>query len=231
MALFENRRDAGRKLAQDLMNYKGRDDVIVLGLPRGGVPVAYEVSRALEAPLDVYLVRKLGVPGQEELAMGAIASGGVRVINAEVVRTLHIPGNVVNAIAGREQHELNRREREYRGSRPFPDLSGKIVILIDDGLATGASMRAAVESVRAQNPAKIIVAVPTASPETCQQFEQIVDQIVCDTTPIPFHGVGMWYADFTQVSDEEVRQLLAEAKSASPWDQTGPGNPQVLYRR
>lgn len=235
MALFENRRDAGRKLAQHLMEYRGRDDVVVLGLPRGGVPVAYEVARALEAPLDVYLVRKLGVPGHEELAMGAIASGGVRVLNPEVVRSLNIPGSIVNRVAALEQRELARREQAYRGSQPFPDLSGKIVILIDDGLATGATMRAAVESVRAQNPARIIVAVPTAAPETCQQFEQIVDEIVCDTTPIPFHGVGKWYDDFSQVSDDEVRhllaRLLAEAKQPRAGNAAQEGNHQTLRGR
>ncbi len=214
MALFANRNDAGRKLAQDLMEYQGRNDVVVLALPRGGVPVAYEVAREMNAPLDVFLVRKLGVPGHEELAMGAIASGGVRVLNTEVLRALGIPGNVVDAVAVREQRELERREQEYRDGRPTPDLSGKIAIIIDDGLATGASMRAAVQSVRAQSPAKIVVAVPTGALETCTQFEQIADQVVCDTTPEPFYGVGVWYEDFGQTSDVEVRELLNQAASA-----------------
>jgi len=210
LALFANRSDAGKKLAQDLMEYKGRHDVVVLALPRGGVPVAYEVAQALGAPLDILLVRKLGVPGQEELAMGAIASGGVRVLNSDVLQALNIPGNVVDAVADREQRELERRELEYRGNRPHPDLAGKIVILIDDGLATGASMRAAIEAVRSQNPAKVVVAVPTGSAETCEEFEKITDQIVCNTTPAPFYGVGAWYEDFAQTSDEEVRELLNE---------------------
>ncbi len=213
MALFANRSDAGRKLAQDLLEYKGRNDIVVLALPRGGVPVAYEVARELGAPLDIFLVRKLGVPGHEELAMGAIASRGVRVLNMEVLRALDIPGNVVDAAAVREQRELERREQEYRDGRPAPDLTGKIVILIDDGLATGASMRAAVQGVRAQNPAKIVVAAPTGAPETCLQIEQIADQVVCDTTPEPFYGVGAWYEDFGQTSDAEVRDLLKQAAS------------------
>jgi putative phosphoribosyl transferase len=211
LALFANRSDAGRKLAQVLMGYKGHNEVIVLALPRGGVPVAYEVARALEAPLDIFLVRKLGVPGQEELAMGAIASGGVRVLNPEVIRALGIPGNVVQNAAEREQHELERREREYRDDRLRPDLHDKMVILVDDGLATGASMRAAVEGVRAQEPDKIVVAVPTGAAETCQQFELIADEVICATTPQPFQGVGIWYEDFGQTSDEEVRDLLRQA--------------------
>jgi predicted phosphoribosyltransferase len=213
VALFANRSEAGRKLARDLLEYKGRNDVVVLALPRGGVPVAYEVALELNAPLDVFLVRKLGVPGHEELAMGAIASGGVRVLNTDVLRALDIPGNVIDAVAVREQRELERREQEYRDGRAAPDLNGKIVILIDDGLATGASMRAAVQGVRAQNPAKIVVAVPTGAPETCAQFEQITDQVVCDTTPEPFYGVGVWYEDFGQTSDAEVRELLKQAAS------------------
>ncbi len=216
MTLFANRSDAGRRLAQDLLEYKGRNDVVVLALPRGGVPVAYEAARELNAPLDVFLVRKLGVPGHEELAMGAIASGGVRVLNTDVLRALDIPGNVVNAVTEREQHELERREQEYRDGRPAPELAGKLVILIDDGLATGASMRAAVQGVRAQNPARIVVAAPTGAPETCAQFEQIADQIVCDTMPEPFYGVGTWYEDFGQTSDAEVRELLKQAASAQP---------------
>ncbi len=211
MALFADRSDAGKKLAQDLMQYRGRADVIVLALPRGGVPVAYAVARALDVPLDIFLVRKLGVPGHEELAMGAIASGGVRVLNPEVIRSLRIPGNVVNHVSEHEQRELERREREYRGSRPHTSLAGRVVILIDDGLATGASMRAAVEGVRYQNPARIIVAVPTGAPEACAQLASIADQVVCHATPEPFQGVGLWYDDFAQTSDEEVRELLDQA--------------------
>jgi putative phosphoribosyl transferase len=213
VALYKDRRDAGQKLAQDLMQYQGRSDVIVLALPRGGVPVAYEVARKLDVPLDIFLVRKLGVPGQEELALGAIASGGIQVTNREVVRALHIPDNEIEEIARRELEELNRRERAYRGNQPRTDISGKIVILIDDGLATGASMRAAVDSLRLQHPAKIVVAVPTASREVCEAFKSIVDQIVCSTTPQPFFGVGVWYDDFEQTSDEEVRALLEMANT------------------
>ncbi len=212
MALFANRSDAGERLAQDLLEYKGRGDVLVMALPRGGVPVAYEVARALDAPLDILLVRKLGVPGHEELAMGAIASGGVRVLNTEILRSYHIPEMMVNETTRRELRELERREQEYRGDRPHPDLTGKIVILIDDGLATGASMRAAVEGVRMQSPAKVVVAVPTGSAEACAQFEQIADDVVCDKTPQPFYGVGVWYDDFAQISDEAVRNLLRQAE-------------------
>lgn len=211
LSLFANRVDAGKRLAEDLLEYRKRNDVMVLALPRGGVPVAYQVAHALNAPLDILLVRKLGVPGHQELAMGAIASGGIRVLNQDVIRSLQIPAEVVEVAAEAEQSELNRRERIYRGSRPRPNLRGKIVILVDDGLATGASMRAAVDAVRQQGPAKIVVAVPTSAPETCQQFEQFVDEIVCDTTPQPFYGVGMWYDDFSQTSDEEVRALLKDA--------------------
>lgn len=217
LTLYANRRDAGQKLAQELKEYKGHDRVIVLALPRGGVPVAYEVAQALDVPLDIFLVRKLGVPGQEELAMGAIASGGVRVLNREVIQALNIPGNVVHAAVEREQRELERREREYRNDLPRPVLQGKIVILIDDGLATGASMRAAVAGVRAQDPDKIIVAVPAGALETCQQFELYADEVICATTPQPFHGVGIWYDDFGQTSDEEVRDLLRQASQSRSW--------------
>jgi putative phosphoribosyl transferase len=185
--------------------------VIVLGLPRGGVPVAFEVARALNAPLDIFLVRKLGLPGHEELAMGAIASGGLRVLNDDIVGALNIPEAVVVAVARRERAELERRERAYRGDRPPLDVHGKTVILVDDGLATGSSMRAAVAGLRARQPAQIVVAVPTAAPETCEAFENEVDEVVCAVTPQPFFGVGMWYEDFSQTSDEEVRRLLEEA--------------------
>jgi predicted phosphoribosyltransferase len=211
MALFKDRRDAGRKLAQYLTQYADQPDVIVLGLPRGGVPVAFEVARALNAPLDIFLVRKLGLPGHEELAMGAIASGGLRVLNDDIVGALNIPEAVVVAVARRERAELERRERAYRGDRPPLDVHGKTVILVDDGLATGSSMRAAVAGLRARQPAQIVVAVPTAAPETCEAFENEVDEVVCAVTPQPFFGVGMWYEDFSQTSDEEVRRLLEEA--------------------
>jgi predicted phosphoribosyltransferase len=211
VSLFRDRTDAGKKLAQKLAKYAKRPDVVVLALPRGGVPVAYEVAKALNAPLDIFLVRKLGLPGHEELAMGAIASGGVTVLNRDVVQPLNIPEPVIRAVAAREQQELERREEAYRDNRPAPDLRGKTVILVDDGLATGASMAAAIAGLRAQNPARIVVAVPTAAPETCEQFESVADEIVCVETPQPFFGVGMWYRDFSQTSDDEVRHLLASA--------------------
>jgi putative phosphoribosyl transferase len=208
---FRNRREAGRVLAVKLDKYAGRDDVIVLALPRGGVPVAYEVARALGVPLDVFLVRKLGVPGREELALGAIATGGVRLLNSDVVRALRIPPEVIDKIAAAEREELERREREYRGDRPVPDVRGKTVILIDDGLATGASMRAAVAALRQQDPARIVVAVPIASPSTCEEFRDEVDETICARTPEPFYAVGLWYEDFSQTTDAEVRDLLARA--------------------
>jgi predicted phosphoribosyltransferase len=209
--LFKDRRDAGRKLAAKLTEYAGKPEVVVLALPRGGVPVAFEVAQALGAPLDLFLVRKLGVPGHEELAMGAIASGGVRVLNETVTQALNIPPSVIDAIAQREQRELERREQAYRGGRPPLDLSGKTVILVDDGLATGSTMAAAVQGIRAQDAAQVVVAVPTAAHETCEAFEHVVDAIICAETPQPFFGVGMWYADFSQTSDDEVRHLLARA--------------------
>jgi len=211
MGLFKDRRDAGRKLAQELLAYAGSSDVIVLALPRGGVPVAYEVARALSVPLDIYIVRKLGLPGQEELAIGAIASGGTRVLNHDIVQTLKIPQTMIDMITRQELQEVERRVRAYRGDRPPPEVRGRTVILVDDGLATGASMRAAVAALRAQNPARIVVAVPTAAPETCEAFRPEVDGIVCAMTPEPFYGVGRWYEDFSQTTDEEVRALLEEA--------------------
>jgi predicted phosphoribosyltransferase len=188
--------------------------VLVLALPRGGVPVAYEVARALDAPLDVFLVRKLGVPGHEELAMGAIASGGVRVLNEDVVHHLRIPDEAIEKVARREQQELERREREYRGDRPPPEVSGRTVILIDDGLATGSTMRAAVMALRQQRPARIIVAVPAAAESTCDEFRAEVDEVFCAITPEPFYAVGLWYEDFSQTTDEEVRDLLERAAQA-----------------
>lgn len=208
---FRDRVDAGRALAADLSAYAGRDDVLVLALPRGGVPVGYEVARALGAPLDVFIVRKLGVPGHEELAMGAIASGGVRVLNESVVGPLRIPESIIDSVAAREQAELERREREYRDGRPAPDVSGRTVILVDDGLATGATMRAAAEALRLQGPARVVVAVPVSAAESCEEFREQVDEIVCTITPSPFYGVGMWYEDFSQTTDAEVRALLARA--------------------
>jgi predicted phosphoribosyltransferase len=208
---FRNRSEAGRQLAAKLAAYAKRPEVIVLALPRGGVPVAYEVAQALEAPLDVFLVRKLGVPGHEELAMGAIASGGVRVINQDVVRALGIPQAVIDAVAAREQQELERRERLYRGDRPAPDVRGRTVILVDDGLATGATMSAAVQALKQQGAGRVVVAVPIAPPDTCDRLREDVDDIVCAVTPEPFHAVGLWYEDFSQTTDEEVRDLLARA--------------------
>jgi putative phosphoribosyl transferase len=216
--LFRDRLDAGRQLAQKLMDYADRPDVLVLALPRGGVPVAFEVARALHAPLDVFLVRKLGLPGHEELAMGAIASGGVRVLNEDLVRTLRIPEEEIDAVAAQEQRELERREREYRSGRPAPDVRGRIVILVDDGLATGSTMRAAVAALRRQHPARIIVAVPVGAAETCEDFGADADEVICARTPEPFYAVGLWYGDFAQTSDEEVHDLLelAAEDHASP---------------
>jgi len=209
--IFLDRADAGRKLAAQLTRYADRPDVLVLALPRGGVPVAYEVAKELNAPLDVFLVRKLGVPGHEELAMGAIASGGVRVLNEDVINYLRIPDYVIDAVAAREQRELERRQRAYRDDRPPPDVKDRVVILIDDGLATGSSMRAAAASLRLQKPRRIVVAVPVSSPETCEEFRSEVDEIVCAVTPERFQGVGLWYEDFSQTTDEEVRELLKRA--------------------
>jgi putative phosphoribosyl transferase len=212
--IFRDRTEAGQHLAARLAKYANRPDVMVLALPRGGVPVAYEVAKQIGAPLDVFLVRKLGVPGYEELAMGAIASGGVRVINEDVVRQLDIPGEVIDAVAVEEQRELERRQHAYRGDRQPPDVKGRVVILIDDGLATGSTMRAAAAALRKQEPARIVVAVPVSSPETCNEFRSEVDEIVCVVTPEPFRGVGMWYKNFSQTTDEEVRELLERARQS-----------------
>jgi predicted phosphoribosyltransferase len=209
--LFHDRTEAGRVLAEKLMAYAHRADVLVLALPRGGVPVAYEVARELNAPLDVFLVRKLGVPGREELAMGAMASGGVRVLDKQVIRALGITQDVIEAVAKEERQELERRERSYRGDRPPPDVSGHVVILVDDGLATGSSMRAAIVAVRRQEPERIVVAVPVGSAETCAEFRSVADESVCARTPDPFIAVGFWYEDFSQTTDEEVRELLERA--------------------
>ncbi len=209
--IFRDRTEAGRVLAQKLSAYSHRPDVIVLSLPRGGVPVAYEVARALGAPLDVFLVRKLGVPGYEELAMGAIASGGIRLLNREVIDALGIGPKAIEAVAQREARELHRREQLYRQGWPPLDVRGRTAILVDDGLATGYSMRAAVQSLRQLGPARIVVAVPTAPRETCAELQDLADEVICAITPRPFGGVGAWYQDFSQTSDDEVRELLRRA--------------------
>ena len=214
--IYHDRSEAGKELATKLSAYKDRDDVLVLALPRGGVPVAFEVAQALDAPLDVFLVRKLGVPGHEELAMGAIATGGVRVLNEEVVDYLKIPERVIDSITAEELKELKRREIAYRGNRPEPEVKGKTVILIDDGLATGSTIRAAAQALRQQQPARIVVAVPVSAPETCDEYRIGVDEIICAATPEPFWGVGLWYHDFSQTTDEEVRDLLERARKSEP---------------
>lgn len=209
--LFRDRREAGRHLAQALGPFGTRPSPIVLGLPRGGIPVAYEVARALDAPLDVFVVRKLGVPGHEELAMGAIASGGVRVLNDSTIRDLRISAAEVAAVAEAEQREMERREKAYRDGRPAPSLRGRTVILVDDGLATGASMSAAVKAVKQQAPDSVVVAVPVAAAQTCEAMRKLANVCVCSETPEPFWGVGQWYADFSQTTDDEVRALLSDA--------------------
>jgi putative phosphoribosyl transferase len=209
--VYRDRRHAGRVLAQALSRYAGRHDVLVLALPRGGVPVGFEVAAALHAPLDVFVVRKLGVPGHEEYAMGAIAGGGVRVLNDDVVRSIGLPEAAIEAVVRAEQAELERRERLYRDARPPPDVRARTVIVIDDGLATGSTMRAAAHAVRERLPARVVVAVPVAAAQTCDEFRDDVGEIVCAVTPRPFHSVGVWYEDFSQTSDEEVRELLAQA--------------------
>ena len=208
MKRYRDRAEAGRDLAELLRDYAGREDVVVLGLPRGGVPVAAEVARALAAPLDVFMVRKLGVPGHEELAMGAIASGGVRVLNADVVEALKIPDSAIDRAAAREARELERRERAFRGERPAPQLRGKAVILVDDGLATGATMRAAVAALREMHPARIVVAVPVGAPQACEEFRGEADEVVCALTPSHFQAVGLWYENFGQTTDAEVQAAL-----------------------
>ncbi len=208
---FLDRIEGGRALAGLLRQYAHRPDTVVLALPRGGVPVAYEVARELGVPLDVFLVRKLGAPMHEELAMGAIASGGVRVLNREVVEELEIRPEQIEATAAREEQELQRRERSYRDDRPAPEVRGRTAILVDDGLATGTTMRAAVAALRQQGPARIVVAVPVAAVQSCEDLVAEADEVVCARTPEPFYAVGLWYRDFAQTSDEEVRELLARA--------------------
>lgn len=207
---FENRREAGVELASLLQPYANRDDVLVLALPRGGVPVGYEVARALGVPIDVFIVRKLGVPGRRELAMGAIASGGVRVLNEDVVQALRISPEQIDAAAREELQELERREAAYRGDRALPSLADRVAILVDDGLATGSTMRAAAQAVKQQKPKRLIVAVPVGAPETCRELNEVADEVVCARTPMPFSAVGQWYLNFEQTSDEEVRALLNE---------------------
>jgi putative phosphoribosyl transferase len=214
--IFRDRAEAGRRLAAQLAGYRDGAQVIVLALPRGGVPVGFEVARALHVPLDLFLVRKLGVPGQEELAMGAIATGGVRVLNEDVVRYLGISDEVIEMVAEAEERELLRRERAYRDDRPAPDVRGRTVILVDDGLATGSTMRAAVRALQRLLPSSIVVAVPVAAQQTCDELKTEVDKVVCAETPEPFRGVGLWYEDFSQTTDDEVRSLLAHAARELP---------------
>jgi putative phosphoribosyl transferase len=210
-ALFRDRIHAGRVLAQQVQSVVLDQDAVVLGLPRGGVPVAFEIAEALHADLDVILVRKIGVPGQEELAMGAIASGGTRVLKQSLIEQLQISTDIIERLTARERQEIDRRERLYRGGRPASPIRDRTVILVDDGLATGASMLAAVRAVRLQKPRRIIVAVPVASREACEEFREYVDNVICAQTPEPFYAVGVWYEDFSQTSDAEVSQLLQRA--------------------
>jgi putative phosphoribosyl transferase len=210
---FKDRRDAGMQLAAGLRSYANDGNVIVLGLPRGGVPVAYEVAIVLHAPLDVFVVRKMGVPGHRELAMGAIASGGSRVVNQAVIDELRIPPGVVEAVAAEEEREVERQQRTYRGDVPFPSLAGRTVIVVDDGLATGSTMRAAVKSLRGSDPSQIVVAAPVAATETCGVLRAEADQVVCLNIPDDFHAVSLWYDEFSQTTDQEVRDLLESAAS------------------
>jgi predicted phosphoribosyltransferase len=217
---FADRREAGRLLAEELRPYAKRPGLLVLGLPRGGVPVAYEVARALDAPLDVFVVRKLGVPGYEEVAMGAIATGGARVLSRDTIGHLGIPMSTVEDVTALELRELERRERAYRGARPPPDIRGRTVIVVDDGLATGATMHAAVQSVRKQKPAHLIVAAPVGAREACESFAPVVDEVVCPWQPEPFGAVGLYYQNFAQTSDAEVQGILTRSpamKSVEPW--------------
>jgi putative phosphoribosyl transferase len=211
---FRDRAEAGRMLAELLRDYADRDDLVVLALPRGGVPVGYEVARALGAPLDVFVVRKLGLPGHPELAMGALASGDLVVLNPGATEALGIDEASVRRVIEAERRELQRREALYHGTAEPPDVEGKTVILVDDGLATGSTMRAAALAVGQLKPERIVVAVPVAAEETCDEFRDVVDEVVCGVTPRPFHAVGLWYDDFSQTSDDEVRELLAAAHGA-----------------
>jgi len=213
---FLDRVDAGRRLADSLIGYAGRSDVVVLALPRGGVPVAYEVARKLRVPLDVFLVRKLGVPGHQELAMGAIAEGGVEVLNDDVIHDLGIPQKVVQQVAVRERIELDRRDSLYRGGRSLAIVRGQIVILIDDGLATGSTMQAAVTALRRLGPSRIVVAVPVGVRDTCERLRRFADEVVCLIAPEPFQAVGLWYEEFTQTTDDEAKRLLTPAETLEP---------------
>ncbi|RCJ41924.1 phosphoribosyl transferase [Nostoc minutum NIES-26] len=212
---FRNRTEAGQMLAKHLTAYANREDVLVLGLPRGGVPVAFEVAKELNVPLDICLVRKLGVPTHKELAMGAIASGGVRVLNYEVVSWLGISSHTIDEVAAKELRELQRRDRAYRGEKPQPEVKNRTVILVDDGIATSSTMRAAIAVLRAQQAQRIVVAVPVAPPATCEQLRTEVDEVICLTTPEPLYAIGLWYEEFSQTSDEEVRDLLARGQLLS----------------
>jgi len=215
---FQDRTDAGRRLAGRLGTYASRNDVLVLGLPRGGVPVAFEIATALDAPLDVFIVRKLGLPGHEEFGIGAIASGGIRVVDDAVLRAYDVDPDALERVTARERLELERREQLYRDDRPFPVVEGRIVILVDDGLATGSTMRAAIAALRRKRPNKIVVAVPVGARETCAAMTRLVEEVVCLETPDPFYAVGLWYEDFEQTSDAEVHDLLerAEARMTRP---------------
>jgi putative phosphoribosyl transferase len=221
MRFFKDRREAGKLLGERLINYANKSDVLVLALPRGGVPVAFEVAKKLNATLDIFIVRKLGVPGHEELAMGAIATGGVRVLNEEVLNMINIPQLAIEEVTHRELLEMRRREEQYRGKRAEPVIAGKTIIIVDDGLATGSTMRAAVIALKRQGPASITVAVPVADPGVCNQFRQIADDVVCAVTPGSLGAVGRWYEDFSQTTDEEVIELLNQAKLFAPQEIKG----------
>jgi putative phosphoribosyl transferase len=221
-ARYQDRHDAGKELAQLLGAYAHHPGMLVLALPRGGVPVGYEVAEALGVPLDVFVVRKLGVPGHEELAMGAIATGDVTVLNEDVLRNLQIPPRIIEAVLAAERQELENRERLYRDDRPPPDVRGRTVILVDDGLATGSTMRAAIEALKPQGPARIVVAVPVAARQTCDQLRAEVDDVICALTPEAFYAVGLWYEDFTPTTDQEVRDLLEANRQRHPELQAGP---------
>lgn len=234
--VLRDRIEGGRFLAQKLAHYTaregaGRDDVVVLALPRGGVPVGYEVAHALRAELDVFVVRKLGVPGHAEVALGAIASGGALVLDRELVRALHLSPSEVDAVIARERTELERRERAYRDDRPAPAVHGKTAILVDDGLATGASMKAALRALRQREPARLVVAVPVGPADTCAEMASLADEVVCAWTPEPFHAVGLWYEDFTQTTDAEVKELLARAAREHALNVSGSGDRGEARRR
>lgn len=230
MRVFRDRSQAGQLLARRLRRYAGRDDVIVLALPRGGVPVAYAIASALNVPLDVFVVRKLGVPGEEELAMGAIASGGVRVLSRELIEELGLTDEDVERVAARELAELQRRERVFRGDRPFPDLEGKTVIIVDDGIATGATMRAAIRAVRAHRPARVSVAVPVGAPQALEALQDEADELICLLSPEVLMGIGAWYQDFSQLSDAEVMAYLRRSRTGThAMSADGQAQPAALH--